>query len=78
MEKVVESVRVPCANAAYGCTERPAYHDQHRHLQTCAHAPCRRCPDAEPCGFVASTTKLWGVSLAAADCNAIAPSRRTP
>ncbi|KAK3140701.1 hypothetical protein QOZ80_5AG0404590 [Eleusine coracana subsp. coracana] len=59
MEKVVESVRVPCMNAAYGCTARPAYHDQHRHLQACAHAPCRRCPDAEACGSVGSTTALW-------------------
>jgi len=27
MERVVESIRVPCPNAAYGCTARLTYYD---------------------------------------------------
>ncbi|GJN36028.1 hypothetical protein PR202_gb24853 [Eleusine coracana subsp. coracana] len=59
MERVVESVRVPCVNAAHGCAAQPAYHDQHGHSQTCPHAPCH-CP-GEACGFVGSTAP-WTTS----------------
>ncbi|TVU17741.1 hypothetical protein EJB05_33792, partial [Eragrostis curvula] len=56
MERLVESVRVPCPNAARGCTARLAYYDRHGHRLMCAHAPCH-CPD-EACGFTGSTEEL--------------------
>ncbi|KAM0871865.1 hypothetical protein ACQ4PT_039097 [Festuca glaucescens] len=56
MEKLVESVQVPCKNAAYGCATRTTYYDHLAHHQSCAHAPCH-CP-AEACGFASSTAAL--------------------
>uniref|UniRef100_A0A0A9CVJ2 SIAH-type domain-containing protein n=1 Tax=Arundo donax TaxID=35708 RepID=A0A0A9CVJ2_ARUDO len=44
MERLVESIRIPCPNAAYGCAARPAYYDQQAHRQICLHTPCH-CPD---------------------------------
>ncbi|EES17735.1 hypothetical protein SORBI_3009G047900 [Sorghum bicolor] len=52
MEKVVDSIRVPCPHAAHGCAERMAYHDRDGHARTCAHKPCH-CP-GEGCGFSGS------------------------
>ncbi|KAF8765993.1 hypothetical protein HU200_007928 [Digitaria exilis] len=56
MEQMVDSIRVPCLHAAYGCTERPVYHSRESHAQACTHAPChcRRLA----CGFVGSTAAL--------------------
>lgn len=56
MERLVESIRIRCLNAAHGCTTRPAYYDHHSHSQTCPHAPCH-CP-GEECSFIGSTTAL--------------------
>ncbi|TKW24201.1 hypothetical protein SEVIR_3G037200v4 [Setaria viridis] len=56
MERLVESICVPCPNAAHGCGARPAYYDQHVHCQTCPHAP-RRCPGKD-CSFLGSTEAL--------------------
>ncbi|CAL4910294.1 unnamed protein product [Urochloa decumbens] len=56
MERLVESIRVQCPNAAYGCIVRPAYYNQHDHSQTCAHAPCH-CP-SKVCGFIGSMAAL--------------------
>ncbi|XP_037416913.1 putative E3 ubiquitin-protein ligase SINA-like 9 [Triticum dicoccoides] len=56
MEKLVESIRVPCSNAAYGCSARPTYSQQHEHVRSCQHLPCH-CP-ADTCGFVGSTSVL--------------------
>ncbi|KAM0857747.1 hypothetical protein ACQ4PT_048291 [Festuca glaucescens] len=58
MEKLVESVQVPCKNTAYGCAARTTYYDHLAHHQSCAHAPCH-CP-AEACGFAGSTAALLG------------------
>ncbi|OEL14068.1 hypothetical protein BAE44_0024913 [Dichanthelium oligosanthes] len=58
MERLVESIRVPCPNAAHGCSARPTYYDQHGHCQTCAHAP-RHCPGKD-CSFLGSTEALLG------------------
>ncbi|WVZ96324.1 hypothetical protein U9M48_041979 [Paspalum notatum var. saurae] len=58
MEYIVESVRVPCPNTAYGCTAKPTYYDQQSHRKECVHAPCH-CPgDGEACGFVGSMKAL--------------------
>ncbi|CAN6331444.1 unnamed protein product [Urochloa humidicola] len=54
MERVVDSIRGPCPNAAYGCVAMPAYHGRKEHVQACPHAP-RRCP-GEACGFAAGST----------------------
>ena len=56
MERLVESVRVPCPNAAHGCTARPAYHAREGHRSACPHAPCH-CP-GEACSFLGSTREL--------------------
>ncbi|TVU17755.1 hypothetical protein EJB05_33810, partial [Eragrostis curvula] len=57
MERMVESVRLLCPNAVYGCSARPLYYDQHCHGQSCVHAPCH-CPGAA-CGFIGSTAALF-------------------
>ncbi|CAL4902905.1 unnamed protein product [Urochloa decumbens] len=56
MERLVESIHVPCPHAAHGCTMRLAYHDREGHRLVCPHAPCR-CP-GEACTFVGSTAAL--------------------
>ncbi|CAN6345311.1 unnamed protein product [Urochloa humidicola] len=56
MERLVESVHVPCLNAAHGCDARPAYYDQHVHCQMCPHTP-HRCPGRD-CSFLGSTEEL--------------------
>ncbi|KAJ1261672.1 hypothetical protein BS78_09G048500 [Paspalum vaginatum] len=56
MEYIVESVRIPCPNTAYGCTAKPAYYDQQSHRKECLHAPCH-CP-GEACGFVGAMEAL--------------------
>ncbi|PUZ64116.1 hypothetical protein GQ55_3G118500 [Panicum hallii var. hallii] len=56
MERLVESIRVPCPHAAHGCTARPAYHDRDGHRPACPHAPCH-CP-GEACSFLGSTSAL--------------------
>ncbi|KAL6897742.1 hypothetical protein ACP4OV_006701 [Aristida adscensionis] len=58
MERLVESIRVPCPHASYGCTDKLAYFDQHSHWQACAHAPCH-CPD-EACSFIGSMAPFMG------------------
>lgn len=37
LERLTESIRVPCANAAHGCTATPAYYDHPDHLKACPH-----------------------------------------
>ncbi|KAL6607821.1 hypothetical protein ACP70R_040884 [Stipagrostis hirtigluma subsp. patula] len=54
MERLVESIRIPCPNA--GCTARVAYHEQEGHSQVCPRRPCH-CPD-EACDFIGSTEAL--------------------
>ena len=52
MEKLVESIRVSCPNAAYDCAASPVYYDNRNHLEECPHAPCY-CP-ADACSFAGS------------------------
>ena len=40
LERMVESVRVPCPYAAHGCAARPVYYDRNTHRRTCPY----RCP----------------------------------
>ncbi|OEL17996.1 hypothetical protein BAE44_0020985, partial [Dichanthelium oligosanthes] len=56
MERLVESICVPCPHAADGCTAWSAYYDLDAHRQKCPHARCR-CPDMA-CGFVGLTEAL--------------------
>ncbi|XP_066360835.1 uncharacterized protein [Miscanthus floridulus] len=37
MERLAESIRFLCSNAAYGCTARLVYHDRGGHWQQCPH-----------------------------------------
>ncbi|CAN6236825.1 unnamed protein product [Urochloa humidicola] len=43
MEHLIESVRVPCPNAAHGCAVRLAYYDRRSHRKACP---------VKGCGFV--------------------------
>ncbi|CAH8363434.1 unnamed protein product [Eruca vesicaria subsp. sativa] len=43
MEKVIETSRVSCPNAKYGCKEKMLYGDRFSHEKLCAFAPCS-CP----------------------------------
>ncbi|RLM99761.1 hypothetical protein C2845_PM06G06850 [Panicum miliaceum] len=57
MERMVESVRVTCPNAAYGCYARPAYYDQQSHREMCPHAPFSY-PGSKDNGFVGSSEAI--------------------
>ncbi|PNT71784.1 E3 ubiquitin-protein ligase SINA-like 11 isoform X2 [Brachypodium distachyon] len=56
LEKLLESIRMPCPNAARGCSAKPAYYDRQAHVKTCPCRPCH-CP-AKACGFAGSMAKL--------------------
>lgn len=56
MERLVDSIHVPCPHAAHGCAMKLAYHNQETHRLACVHAPCH-CP-GEACTFVGSTEAL--------------------
>ncbi|KAJ4847548.1 hypothetical protein Tsubulata_003982 [Turnera subulata] len=59
IEKVIESLEVPCRNSIYGCKETVGYRKKfnHRHYKTCIYAPCS-CPHFE-CNFVGSSRQLY-------------------
>lgn len=56
MERLVETIHVPCPNAAHGCDVRMIYYNLADHCKVCPHGPCY-CPD-EDCGFVGTTKQL--------------------
>nr|CAB3463970.1 unnamed protein product [Digitaria exilis] len=56
MERLVDSIRVPCPYATHGCAATPAFHGRDAHALACPHAPCP-CP-GKACGFVGSTAAL--------------------
>ncbi|KAF7842333.1 E3 ubiquitin-protein ligase SINA-like 10 [Senna tora] len=56
IEKVLESVKVSCLNAKYGCKETVCYSKKNDHEKECIHAPCT-CPHSG-CDFVASSKEL--------------------
>uniref|UniRef100_A0A0D9UW90 RING-type E3 ubiquitin transferase n=1 Tax=Leersia perrieri TaxID=77586 RepID=A0A0D9UW90_9ORYZ len=57
MERVVESVLVPCSYAVYGCTKQITYFNKKSHEQACSHGPCF-CPENN-CSFHGSMETLW-------------------
>jgi hypothetical protein len=56
MERVVESIRVPCPNATHGCTARLTYYDRSSHRRACSHA--QYSCSGHGCGFVGSAGAL--------------------
>ncbi|KAL8250016.1 hypothetical protein R6Q59_033709 [Mikania micrantha] len=57
IEKVIESVKVSCKNARYGCTKTMAYCKKGEHEQTCPHATCF-CPHPS-CPYCGSSKNLY-------------------
>lgn len=56
MERLMESVTVPCSNAKYGCAEKLTYYQKEGHEKECQNAPCF-CPESN-CGFAGPTAAL--------------------
>ncbi|KAF2313829.1 hypothetical protein GH714_013721 [Hevea brasiliensis] len=57
IEKVLESVKLPCQNLMYGCREMVILSKKFDHNKTCTHAPCS-CP-LSGCNFVGSSKQLY-------------------
>ncbi|KAH7658538.1 hypothetical protein IHE45_17G094700 [Dioscorea alata] len=56
LERVIESVKMQCVNAKYGCNATLAYSHREAHQKTCNYAACN-CPDSS-CSFQGSTGSL--------------------
>lgn len=56
IEKIVESIQVPCSNTKYGCDEKTIYYEKEDHEKECQYAPCF-CPETD-CSFAGSTQLL--------------------
>jgi E3 ubiquitin-protein ligase SIAH1 len=56
VEKIIESIQVPCSNTKYGCSVKTSYYERAGHETKCQYAPCF-CPDTG-CSFSASTGLL--------------------
>ncbi|CAO2185428.1 unnamed protein product [Urochloa humidicola] len=56
LEQVVDTAKVPCSNANYGCKQFTLYYLKEKHEKTCLHAPCF-CPE-DGCSFKGSTESL--------------------
>ncbi|CAL4964923.1 unnamed protein product [Urochloa decumbens] len=56
LEQVVDTAKVPCSNANYGCEQFILYYLKEKHEKTCLHAPCF-CPE-DGCSFKGSTGSL--------------------
>lgn len=56
IEKVLESVKISCLNAQYGCKETITYSKKNDHEKQCNYAPCT-CPQSG-CNFVAPSKEL--------------------
>lgn len=57
IEKVLESVKLPCQNLMYGCGEMVLYSKKFDHDKTCTHAPCS-CP-LSGCNFIGPSRQLY-------------------
>ncbi|KAF0911846.1 hypothetical protein E2562_012331 [Oryza meyeriana var. granulata] len=68
MERVVESIHVPCPNAGRGCTVRTTYYQQENHLRACRSAPRPSCfcPATSSCGFAGGDVAALSAHFAAA------------
>ncbi|XP_058091562.1 E3 ubiquitin-protein ligase SINA-like 10 [Magnolia sinica] len=56
IEKVIESIKVTCHNARYGCKERVSYSNKLTHAESCVYMPCA-CPIPD-CAFLGSADQL--------------------
>ncbi|KAJ7971266.1 E3 ubiquitin-protein ligase [Quillaja saponaria] len=56
IEKVLESIKISCQNAKYGCKETMSYSKKNDHEKTCNYVPCS-CPHSG-CNFVAAVNVL--------------------
>ncbi|KAL6894587.1 hypothetical protein ACP4OV_008685 [Aristida adscensionis] len=56
MERVVESISIPCSFAKNGCNRRIPYFNIKNHEKACRHGPCF-CPESG-CGFTGATVAL--------------------
>ncbi|KAK7319334.1 hypothetical protein RJT34_04053 [Clitoria ternatea] len=56
IEKVLESIKMSCLNANYGCKEMFSYSKKNDHEKECIYIPCS-CPHSG-CDFVASSKEL--------------------
>ncbi|XP_044346022.1 E3 ubiquitin-protein ligase SINA-like 11 [Triticum aestivum] len=56
MERLMESVTVPCSNVKYGCAEKLTYYQKEEHEKECPNAPCF-CPESS-CSFAGVTDAL--------------------
>lgn len=56
IEKVLESIKMSCLNAKYGCKEKFSYSKKNDHEKECIYIPCL-CPHSD-CDFVASSKEL--------------------
>uniref|UniRef100_A0A8R7PMZ2 SIAH-type domain-containing protein n=1 Tax=Triticum urartu TaxID=4572 RepID=A0A8R7PMZ2_TRIUA len=61
MERLMESVAVPCSNAKYGRTEKLTYYQKDEHEKACPNTPCF-CPGSS-CSFAGATDALLDHSL---------------
>ncbi|RDX69057.1 E3 ubiquitin-protein ligase SINA-like 10, partial [Mucuna pruriens] len=57
IEKVLDSIKMLCPNANYGCTEKFSYSRKIDHEKECIYLPCS-CPHTG-CDFVASSKELF-------------------
>uniref|UniRef100_A0A2P2JA74 RING-type E3 ubiquitin transferase n=1 Tax=Rhizophora mucronata TaxID=61149 RepID=A0A2P2JA74_RHIMU len=57
MEKVLESVKIPCQNMKYGCKEIIGYGKKYGHEETCHYVPCS-CPQSG-CSFIGSSNQVY-------------------
>ncbi|BAT74060.1 hypothetical protein LR48_Vigan464s002900 [Vigna angularis] len=57
IEKVLDSIKMSCPNANYGCTETFCYSKKNDHEKECIYLPCL-CPHSG-CDFVASSKELF-------------------
>ncbi|KAJ4706971.1 E3 ubiquitin-protein ligase [Melia azedarach] len=57
IEKILESSKVLCQNAKYGCREIMIFNDRHNHETKCGYAPCS-CP-LSSCEFIDSSSQLY-------------------
>ncbi|KAL6637512.1 hypothetical protein ACP70R_025084 [Stipagrostis hirtigluma subsp. patula] len=56
MERVVESIAVPCSFTKNGCDKKIAYFNKKKHETECRHGPCF-CPESG-CGFTGAAAAL--------------------
>lgn len=56
LEKVIESIKISCRHAKYGCKRTISYAQRDIHEEICIYAPC--CCPVSDCAFIGSTVML--------------------